>query len=291
MNNKICAIIITWNSGSDIYRSLPAIAPQVNEVVIVDNGSRQDQLNILKEAVKRFPNACIIQNPKNKGIANAINRGTEYALEKGYEWVITLDDAAKPEKNLMKKLFSAYASLLPQDQEKTAIIAPNYSNLKGPVYAKGPVYFTETAVQTGQLIKTTIWKKVGGYKEDLFITWVDHEFCFRVLAAGYKTLLVPSAMLEETAGPKPIVKSLFGRKFVVPNYSANRYYYTYRNSVYVYKNYWRLVPRWLFGNLLSDISSFGKIVLFEDQKLKKIAFIARGYFDGLRGKFGELAPH
>lgn len=289
LNRDICAIILTWNSGEDIYKSLPAIANQVSEVVIVDNGSNPDQLAIIENAVKKFKNAYLIRNQKNEGIGGALNRGAEYAFKNGYDWIITLDDAANPEKELVQKLISAYASLSPQDQEKTAVVAPNYTNVKGPVYSAGPAHFTITAVQTGQLVKTAVWKKINGYNEDLFVMWVDHEFCFRLFRAGYKTLLVPSAILEETAGPNPIVKSILGRKFVIPHYSAERYYYMYRNSVYFYKNYWQYAPRWMFKNMISEIFSFGKIVLFEDQKLKKIAFIARGYFDGARNKYGELA--
>jgi rhamnosyltransferase len=288
LDRKVCAIIVTWNSGDEIYKSLPAIADQVAKIVVVDNGSRPDQLAVVEDAVKKFQNAALIKNQRNEGIASALNRGAEYALKNKYDWIITLDDAAKPEKNLVEKLFSAYDSLSPQDQEKTAVIAPNYANLKGPVYPAGAAHFTITAVQTGQLVKTAVWKKIGGYKEDLFITWVDHEFCFRLLRAGYKTLLVPSAILEETAGTNPVVKSVLWKKFVVPNYSPNRYYYMYRNSFYIYKNYWRLVPRWLLKNFMSEVFSFAKIVLFENQKLKKIMFIARGYLDGVRNKYGEL---
>lgn len=288
-NRGACAIILTWNSQEEINKSLPAIASQVSEVVIVDNGSSPDQLAIVENAAKKFKNAFLIRNQKNEGIGKALNRGAEYALKKGYKWIITLDDAANPEKNLVEKLLSAYAALSPQDQEKTAIVAPNYANLKGPVYPKTPTHFVPTAVQTGQLVKTAIWKKIGGYKEDLFVMWVDHEFCFRLLRDGYKTLLVPSAIIEETAGPKPVIKSYFGKKFIVPHYSAHRYYYAYRNSVYFYKTYWRYAPRWMLKNMKSDIFSFIKIILFEDQKLKKIAFIARGYFDGFRNKLDELA--
>lgn len=287
-NHNVCAIILTWNSGEDIKTSLFAIAGQTQEVVVIDNGSRPDQLAIVKKAVKNFKNAALICNKKNEGIGKAFNRGAEYALKNGYGWIMTLDDSAKPEKNLVEKLLFAYDALSPQDRKKTAIVAPNYTNLKGLVYAGSQPYFTPTTVTTGQLVKTAIWKKIGGYKEDLFVMWVDHEFCFRLLQNGYKTLLVPSAVLEETAGPRPVIKSILGRKFVVPNYSPNRYYYMYRNSVYVYKMYWHLVPGWLLKNFISEIFSCAKIVLFEDQKLRKIAFIAKGYFDGLRNKFDEL---
>jgi len=288
MNNRVCAIIVTWNSVDEIKRSLPAVADQTQEVIVVDNGSIPENLETLKRFVANFKNACVLENKKNLGLAAAFNRGAQYALEKEYEWFVTLDDNGRLSENAVRIMRAAYAMLPAELQKKTAIVAPNYTNLKGLVYPKREAYFVQTTVATGQLIKTDVWKKVGGFKEDLFIACVDHEFCFRVLRAGYKTLLVPNATLEATAGPKPEMKSLFGKRFVVPNYGPNRYYYWYRNSVYLYLTYFRYVPRWIIGNIYSNLQSVAKVVLFEEKKWQKLAMIARGIFDGLRGKYGEL---
>jgi rhamnosyltransferase len=288
MKNSVCAVIVTWNSGDDINLSLPTISPQVEMVVVVDNGSRPEELAIVQTAAKKFPNAVVIENPKNEGIAKAFNLGADYAKKHDLSWVVTLDDAAKPEPQMVEKLLAAYHRLTPENQKKTAIIAPNYSTLKGPVYAYVDPYFVQTAVATGQMIKTDVWHDVGGQKEDLFITAVDHEFCFRMLRAGYKTLLVPKAMLVETAGPNPIVRQILWKKFVVPNYSADRYYYMYRNSIYLYKTYWRYVPGWIIRNIGSNILSYFKILLCEENPAKKTWMIIRGNIDGLSNRYGPL---
>lgn len=37
--SKICAIIVTYNTGNNLYDCFNAIKNQVQEVIIVDNGS------------------------------------------------------------------------------------------------------------------------------------------------------------------------------------------------------------------------------------------------------------
>lgn len=289
MPRDICAIIVTWNSGKEINRILPAVTSQVKSVVVVDNGSTPENLQTLREVISPFKNITLIKNPRNEGIAHALNRGAEFAAGRGYEWILTLDDNGKPGPDMVKTMLAAYHELPDSEQSKTAIIAPNYNTLKGRVYEGNIPFFVPTTIASGQLVKVAAWKKVGPYKEDFFIACVDHEYCFRMLRSGYKTLLVPSCFLEATAGPKPVLHSILGRKFVVPNYHPDRYYYTFRNSVYLYKTYWRYVPGWILENIISSVATYAKILFFEDQKLKKTALIIRGCFDGIRNKFGKIS--
>lgn len=285
---SVCAIIVTWNSPDEVQRILPSVASQVKEVVIVDNGSSEGNIKKLQETILKFRNVDLIRNPENLGIGLALNRGAEYALENGYLWMLTLDDNGKPDKGMVSGLLEAYSNLSKEEQNSTAIVAPNYANLKGLVYTLEKPKFVLTTVTSGQLVKTAVWREVGGYKEDFFISCVDHEFSFRVGKAGYKILLVSYCILSATAGPNPEIRSFFGRKIIVPNYNPDRYYYTYRNSIYLYKKYFSYATFWILDNMLSNIWSVVKILLFEKQKCQKIAMILRGLFDGMRGKYGKL---
>ena len=47
--NSVCAIITVYNIGNDIHKSLDAVYNQVNEVILVDDGSDVETLSILKE--------------------------------------------------------------------------------------------------------------------------------------------------------------------------------------------------------------------------------------------------
>lgn len=288
MQDKICAIIVTYNSEGALERGAASVESQAAEIVIVDNGSGPQTLALLEDIKRRFQKVTLLRNNENLGIAAALNRGVKYAMERGCEWVLTLDDDSEPEPDMVQKMLDAYYSFEPQERSKIAIIAPNYTILKGLVYGQGPSSIIPAAITSGQLVKTNIFSKVGLYKEDLFIDGVDHEFCLRLLKFGFKTLLVPSAVLRQRMGPNPELREFLGKKFVVANHSPRRYYYTYRNSMYLYRNYFRYAPRWVLRNIFSLGFLFAKMILFEKQKLGKIAMICRGFFDGMRNKYGKI---
>lgn len=94
---KIIASIITYNP--DIARltfNIKAIFPQVDEIVLIDNGSKN--INNIKSLIFNYKSIDLIINENNKGIAKALNQAAEYVLKKGYKWIITLDqDSVAPE--------------------------------------------------------------------------------------------------------------------------------------------------------------------------------------------------
>lgn len=286
---SVCAIIITWNPSSEIYKVLSLISPQVKEVIVVDNGSDNDKLQIVSKLASRFSNVKIIQNKENLGIAQALNQGASYAFKNGHEWMITLDDNGLVQPTMVNCLLKEYGSLPESLQQQTAIVAPNIKNLKGPTHKNTNSFFVKATPTSGQLIKTKVWHEIGGYKEDLFISGVDHEFCLRALRHGYKTILVPWCILKATAGPRPEIKNIFGKKIIIPNYKPNRYYYMYRNELYIFKKYWKLAPDWIVHSFYLNVVTLGKIIFFEKQKTKKLFMIARGILHGLLGKYGKLS--
>jgi len=285
MKERICAIIVTYNTGQGIYKCLNSIIPQVEKVIIVDNGSLPETINILKNIENQFPKVELIKNSQNLGIAAALNRGVELAISKGYDWVLTLDDDSEAEADMVSKLLSAYQTF--SQKEKIGIVAPNYSIIKGLVYKEKETFIIPTAITSGQLVKTNVFEKIGFYKEDFFIECVDHEFCLRAKKRGFKTFLVPQAVLRQQIG-MPKVYNLFFKKIVVANHLPLRYYYIFRNSVYLYKNYFITAAGWILKNVFSNLVLIVKILFFENKKTEKLLMVGRGCFDGLKNKYGKL---
>lgn len=287
MNKKICAIIVSYNIGRDIYKCFNSVINQVNKVVIVDNGSDGETLKTLQEINQKNPEVEIIKNFGNLGLAAALNQGAEYAFKKKYDWVLTLDHDSEAEDGMVEKMIEFYDTLDEKEQSEIGIMAPNYRIAKGLVYNESEPKKIETSITSGQLVKTKIFEKIGFYKEDLFIECVDHEFCLRAKRYGFKTFLVPQAVLRQRIG-MPKVYNLFFKKIVVANHSPLRYYYLYRNSIYIYKSYFTVAAGWIFKNIISNKILFLKILFFENDKIKKISAIFKGCFDGIRNKYGKL---
>ena len=79
--NSVAAVIITYNVENDFKERINKLKGKVNEIVVVDNGSKAETINMLKELEKEI---TIIYLEDNKGIACALNKGIKYSIEKGY---------------------------------------------------------------------------------------------------------------------------------------------------------------------------------------------------------------
>ena len=86
---KVSVVILAWNSARKIeacLASLPAGLTASHEVIVVDNGSRDLTVSVLRD---RFPQVRIIANRKNLGVAPARNQGIRCARG---EYILILDD-------------------------------------------------------------------------------------------------------------------------------------------------------------------------------------------------------
>jgi hypothetical protein len=67
-----------------------------------------------------------------------------------------------------------------------------------------------------------------------------------------------------------------------------RRYYQERNKIWVAKRYGRAFPAFCAKQFLTSAKDLVKIVLVEDDKLRKIQFFFRGIRDGLRNRTGKI---
>ena len=91
-NNQIrsIAIIPCYNEEATIGSIIIRAKHFVNEVLIIDDGSKDNTANIAKDA-----GATVITHKTNKGKSAGIKTGFKYALNNNYDYVITLDGDAQ----------------------------------------------------------------------------------------------------------------------------------------------------------------------------------------------------
>jgi len=292
MENNVCCIIVTYNIGIKFYECFNAIINQVEKVVIVDNCSNKETLNVLKN-IKQTNNVMILYNNKNMGIATALNQGVRYALDNKYEWVLTMDNDSQATDNMVEVMLSCYETCL-KSEESIVGIFPEYINRNTEKdikfckstfgnYKYNEIVFDNTS---GNLVKSDVFTKVGFFKEELFIDSVDHDFCLRVKEAGKKMIKVNNAKLYHNLGNMRVYNFL-GLKINCSNHSALRRYYITRNRCYIrrrYKNnsdYMRYDRKTLINENL-------KIIFFESDKLRKMRMCIKGYKDFKNDKYGEF---
>ena len=281
--SSICAIIVTYNIGKDIHRCFNSIKNQVNEIVIVDNGSSNETINELQN-LEKINNVKIVYNSQNKGIAYALNQGVQYAISKSYEWVLTLDHDSEATSDMIDNMLKAYKSLPEDIKSKVMIVTPSYieralsDGLPIRTDSQPLIRDIDSEKSSGSLIKFQLFNNIGLYKESLFIDYVDHEFCLRTRKQGYRIISVSNANLLHSSGSLK-KGNFFGKKFVYSNYPPIRRYYITRNRILVWKRYFHYFQGWVMRDMVMSIKDMGKIIFYEQEKLTKIGMIWKGILD------------
>lgn len=291
--NSVSAVIITYNVENDFKNRINKLKGKVNEIIVVDNGSKAETISMLKELEKEI---TIIYLEKNKGIAYALNTGIKYSIEKGYDWILTLDHDSIVTDNMINNMLKCYEGFEEELKEKVAMLVPvhveekehenNHVINNEEVSSKS---YTEvlTEITSGALTKASIYKSVGLYDEKLFIDLVDHDYCLSLNKKGFKVIQVNSAILIHNLG-ESVKKSILGLKMIPTNHSPLRRYYMSRNRHYIWNKYKKDFPGWVLTDKRRFITENLKIVLFEDNKIEKFKYIREGIRDYKNNIFGEF---
>ncbi len=299
-NSNICAVIIAYNPGTSFIENVQTLLDQVPRIVIVDNGSEGESLQRVGKIASR--NVEVIYNHSNLGIAAALNQGLTRAQKLGFSWAVTLDQDSKPGRDMVAKLIAAYFQAA--SPERICILAPQVINRKlkkrtyflrprfGPFYQRasciGEILDPVTTVITsGSLLNLRIFECIGDFREDFFIDYVDTEYCLRALGNGYRIVVACRATLEHRLGNRSRVQ--FGRFALFPTFHPpERWYYFGRNRIPMIREYAIRFPHWFTYDLVACMYCLLRMLLVEDQRLKKLHAFLHGLLDGLIGRMGEM---
>lgn len=288
MSRKIAVILTVYNPDvSELAANLYSYSDQVDVVVLTDNSDStlaQQQVRALSE---KFCNVYLNQLSENMGIAKAQNLGAEVAKDLGCTFFIEMDqDTGLPE-NYVSSLLRRFDQL----DEGREIVGGI-----GPVALKkdtDDVYHgrdrgagctaVEYTLSSGFLMPLYAFERVGRKNEDLFIDFVDWEWCWRSRAAGLSIFIDTSLEIVHMLGDGH--KSFLGFKIGVP--SPIRHYYQYRNFLYFFDK--KYVPaRWkLKYSLIMTLKVFVFLLVF-DQRKRRLRFVFKGIKDGILRKVGKI---
>ncbi len=216
----------------------------------------------------------------NEGIAKDLNTITQWAIEHGYEYVLTMDQDSA----FQPGDFPKYLDIVSQnDQNNIGLWTPAYKNTGSKSLLEKEITMT-----SGSIVKTSVIKVCGFFSEELFIDLVDSEYCFRIRKNGYRIIQASPIVLKHQLGYKKVNK--WG--IVTINYSALRTYYIVRNWFLVYRQYPEQLlaacgPKRKFYTYTLLYRSV-KIILFEDHKIDKLKALFLGIYHGLCGKGGKV---
>jgi len=294
---KICGLIVTYNPEIDVLRAVVcSLASNVDRIIIYDNGS--DDVGAVFEGLSvSIEIPFLVQEAKeNIGIAGAQNWLLFRAKELGYGYAILSDQDSIYPTNFASSLFPVLAT-----NPRVAAVFPGWMdrNLGADMKYPGQFVFGKLgflkinvdeevieishAIASGMLLNLNTLADIGFMKADLFIDWVDNEWCWRANARGYRLLSLPSVKLSHSLGDKTVVFA--GRKFVQRGLERN--YYIVRNALFImlHSEFGFGIRFYLLKKLIHH--SFFSVIL-SDEKLKQLRFLARAYVDGTLSRLGKL---
>jgi rhamnosyltransferase len=160
--------------------------------------------------------------------------------------------------------------------DKIVSVGASYGN----IYKRVNSYIEkEYLITSGNLFDIKRANMVGGFCDFLFIDGVDFDFSFRMRDEDHKLVLSRFAMMKHQIGNFNSRKVFFFNiKFY--DHSPIRYYYIYRNHIYILKKYYRKYTLFCIKKTLSSILLFLQIIVLEYDKLNKFRNILKGIHDG-----------
>lgn len=285
VKDNLFALVVWYNPTSVHANNVKSYFNEVNTLIIIDN-SDVDNSVLLSDFDKS--KTIYIPNLENIGLASALNLGCKLALNKGANWVLTMDQDSSFESDFLNyiKLSNEF-----EDFDHVAIFFPTHiessRNNENPViHSKYSV--SNYAITSGNLLSLKYIEQVGFFMDELFIDWIDEEICLRITKLNLKIVRVNSVFLKHLIGNGSKKINFFGKTKFFDDYAPIRYYYITRNLFILCRLYpseaKRLKRRWS--------KQFRKIVFYDNQnKLSKLYYLFKGLFHYFAGKNGSIFNH
>ncbi len=286
---SICAVLVSFHPDRELPSRVHRTLAQVGALVIVDNGSGGASLSMLTE-LSADPRVSLELNGENLGIASALNIGVRRARKLGYDWVLLIDQDSEPDTDMVDELIAVHASF--PEPARLAVLGAGFRDIHKPEAAPAgrgtepPWEEVESVITSGSLLSLATLDRIGAFRDDFFIDYVDSEYCFRARARGYRVAKTRRPLMSHAIGASTRHAILGIRKWT-SNHSADRRYYMARNDTVMLKDYGQLRwGAWALKSLGRRVRTCKRIALYEDQKLRKMAAVASGWWDGVRGNLG-----
>jgi rhamnosyltransferase len=287
---NVCAVFVTFHPDEDFRERVLRVKPQVGRVIVVDNGSGPQARRMLDD-LARENHVELIALGDNFGLGTALNRGLSRAIEHGFSWGLTFDQDSLAREDLVDELVKVYEAH--PERERIGVIGANYeeettgtTGTPKRVPLSKPWLVVGEVITSGCLQSLAVFRAIGGYSEDLFIYFVDNEFCRRVRTNGNLVLLSTTPLIRHRTG-NYAKHRIFGRQYVTAHYAPWRHYYIVRNGVLVARRHGLEDPGWALHWVRSVVRRSAISLFFEKDKVSKLLFMLRGAYDGLRGRAGK----
>ena len=289
-DNRYCGVVVWYNPDIEVINNISTYITDLDKLYIIDNSCERNM-----ELVDK-----IIDNDKieyislggNRGLAYALNKGCNKAIDEGFDYILTMDqdsyfelNSVKLMKEFIKKSNKHYAIIAPNVKSVYIDEIENKKKIAYTVLTEGKNKELIWVMTSGSMMCIKDFVEAGKFDEKLFIAHIDIDLGIALNNLGKKIIMLSDVIIYQTFGNSKPKKILW--KVVHPSFANPvRTYYLFRNQVYLLKKY--------------GIKSYGiinvklykfivKIILFEDKKIEKILMAVKGIFHGVSEKMGKYS--
>jgi GT2 family glycosyltransferase len=217
MAPSVSIILVNYNSHDftiDCLKSLQHLTyPNVTWLVI-DNGSKPGSVEAIRQA---FPQVPLIETGANLGFTGGNNVGIRYALERGADYIMLLNNDTTVAPDMLDRLveimesdpgigaagpmmyyydhpdtFWSVAGAIDWKTGTTRMIGLNEPDRGQFGTAPQPADFISGCAL---LARRAVWETVGLLDDDFFMYYEETEWCVRTQRAGFRLVYVPTAMI------------------------------------------------------------------------------------------------
>lgn len=289
---QIVAVVVCFHPEPTNLQSLSrSLHLEGVPVVWINNGPAGSL-----DAFKTQDVAAILELTCNMGVATALNKGFEWAIQNDFDAVVTFDQDSRPGPEMVSQLKNAWLDANQQLGNVGAIGPSTVDQLSGQTlftYApynwtrqrflpdQNKTYVVDHLITSGCLTPCQVWQDVGPMDERLFIDWVDNEWCARARRKNYVLLMAGGVKMGHSIGE--VSRALLWRRFHL--HTPLRHYYLLRNALLIAKQS-GFDLGWRIHHILYAIRVIAASLVFGGQKTSRIAFACQGLVHGLMGRSG-----
>ncbi len=200
-------------------------------VLVQNNRDHKSELSfaLISKAEQPESSLHLLHNHNRGGVAGGFNRGVEHAILEEAAWVTLLDQDSRLEPASLQRLVEPWLH-----RETRLLVGPMvWDGSRGEHHGKLPTatlsgyWITRLLISSGTTLRTADWPQLGPMFEWLVVDFVDHSWCFRAQARGFRLLKHPDVKLVQRFGSSH--PNLFCRWLGMELYSPMRHFYQMRN--------------------------------------------------------------
>lgn len=290
-NDTIAIVICFHPDHKKLVKLIGSINQSVTKIIIFDNGGVNHG-----ELLGACSKVEIVSHGRNVGLGEALNHGCDEGFRGGYRYVVSFDQDSSPSNEMIDALKRELIAYQEKDSRAIAIgpqlidhrnghdhVMPfiRFRGLKAEKWSGEGTKPVSHLITSGCMIDVSQWDVTDRFLDDLFIDYVDNNWCWRAERRGYVILGTSLATM-----PHELSEGIEKRGIISANkYSPFRRYFQMRNAAYhLFHERLTLAQRLyvLRAMALTLVSS----LISDTSTVKSVQQCLRGLGHGMVGKLG-----